>query len=56
MLTGGTFKKAMREPGRNEPCPCRSGKKFKHCCLDKGYAAITEKVVAASKKNMEAGL
>lgn len=19
-------------PGRNDPCPCRSGKKFKHCC------------------------
>lgn len=22
--------------GRNDPCPCGSGKKFKHCCLDKG--------------------
>ncbi len=21
--------------GRNEPCPCGSGKKFKHCCLRK---------------------
>ena len=21
--------------GRNEPCPCRSGKKFKKCCLTK---------------------
>ena len=19
-------------PGRNDPCPCGSGKKFKHCC------------------------
>ena len=19
--------------GRNEPCPCRSGKKYKKCCL-----------------------
>ena len=19
-------------PGRNDPCPCASGKKFKHCC------------------------
>ena len=19
--------------GRNEPCPCGSGKKFKHCCI-----------------------
>ncbi len=22
--------------GRNDPCPCGSGKKFKHCCLRKG--------------------
>jgi len=21
--------------GRNEPCPCGSGKKFKKCCLNK---------------------
>lgn len=21
--------------GRNEPCPCGSGKKYKKCCLDK---------------------
>jgi hypothetical protein len=20
------------EPGRNEPCPCGSGRKYKHCC------------------------
>lgn len=22
----------VRPPGRNDPCPCGSGKKFKHCC------------------------
>jgi hypothetical protein len=22
--------------GRNDPCPCGSGKKYKHCCLGKG--------------------
>jgi len=22
--------------GRNDPCPCGSGKKYKHCCLPKG--------------------
>lgn len=21
-----------KKPGRNEPCPCGSGKKYKHCC------------------------
>jgi hypothetical protein len=22
-------------PGRNETCPCGSGKKYKHCCMEK---------------------
>lgn len=24
----------MTRPGRNEPCPCGSGKKYKRCCLE----------------------
>ena len=28
-----------RDVGRNDPCPCGSGKKFKKCCLDKVEAA-----------------
>jgi len=24
-----------KNPGRNDPCPCGSGKKYKHCCLGK---------------------
>ena len=24
---------AAAAPGRNDPCPCLSGRKFKHCCL-----------------------
>ena len=26
------FIRNQRKIGRNEPCPCGSGKKFKHCC------------------------
>jgi hypothetical protein len=26
-------------PGRNDPCHCGSGRKYKHCCLDKDEAA-----------------
>jgi len=26
-------------PGRNDPCPCGSGKKFKHCCLARAQTA-----------------
>ena len=28
--------KATRKIGRNEPCPCGSGKKYKKCCIKKG--------------------
>ena len=27
--------KRGRSPGRNDPCPCKSGKKFKQCCRRK---------------------
>ncbi|MFT7339296.1 MAG: preprotein translocase subunit SecA, partial [Marinobacter maritimus] len=27
-----TFVRQERKVGRNEPCPCGSGKKFKQCC------------------------
>ena len=29
------FKSAAPKVGRNDPCPCGSGKKYKHCCLAK---------------------
>jgi hypothetical protein len=25
------------KPGRNDPCPCGSGKKYKKCCLSTTY-------------------
>jgi hypothetical protein len=28
----------MDKAGRNDPCPCGSGKKYKRCCLDEGGA------------------
>jgi uncharacterized protein len=27
-----TFRRTAPKIGRNDPCPCGSGKKFKHCC------------------------
>lgn len=26
--------RATKRPGRNDPCPCGSGRKYKRCCLD----------------------
>ena len=38
----------MVKPGRNDPCPCGSGKKYKRCCLDKDVAAERERLAAAA--------
>jgi len=27
-----TVRADVKKVGRNEPCPCKSGKKFKKCC------------------------
>jgi tetratricopeptide (TPR) repeat protein len=32
--------------GRNDPCPCGSGKKYKHCCLEKDRAAEFAPLIA----------
>ena len=29
-------KELIEKLGRNDPCPCGSGKKFKKCCMPKG--------------------
>jgi len=31
--------------GRNEPCPCGSGKKYKKCCMKKSEALLPEQFV-----------
>ncbi len=32
-------------PGRNDPCPCGSGKKYKHCCaLKQGQLSLGARV------------
>jgi hypothetical protein len=31
-LSHPVAKSSVRKVGRNEPCPCESGKKYKHCC------------------------
>jgi tetratricopeptide (TPR) repeat protein len=37
----------MPKAGRNEPCPCGSGKKYKRCCLGKDQAVEREALAAA---------
>ncbi|MBN2332244.1 MAG: SEC-C domain-containing protein [Deltaproteobacteria bacterium] len=42
----------MARIGRNDPCPCGSGLKYKKCCLGKAGSHI----LAAAEKNKEASL
>jgi tetratricopeptide (TPR) repeat protein len=37
----------MTKPGRNDPCPCGSGQKYKRCCLPKEQAAESAALKAA---------
>ena len=32
-VKGTPFRKQYTEVGRNDPCPCGSGQKFKKCCM-----------------------
>lgn len=34
--------------GRNAPCPCGSGKKYKNCCLDKKSATPVSQILLAT--------
>jgi hypothetical protein len=41
--------KSEARPGRNEPCHCGSGRKYKQCCLEKDEkAAAAARVQAAA--------
>jgi hypothetical protein len=37
----------MMKIGRNDPCPCGSGKKYKKCCWEKDEAAAHASTVTA---------
>ncbi len=38
----------MAKVGRNDPCPCGSGKKYKKCCLSKDEEAHRQAIAAAA--------
>jgi hypothetical protein len=46
-----------RSVGRNDPCPCGSGQKYKHCCLARDRAEQAERVAwERAAQNMRAAL
>ena len=52
----------MNKTGRNDPCPCGSGKKYKHCCLqmdeqaEAAARAAAQAAAAAEDEQLEAVL
>jgi len=44
------FKRGFAIPGRNEPCPCKSGKKWKDCCGSAVQDKMKEKIIARNHK------
>lgn len=57
---GGTVTRIVERVGRNDPCPCGSGKKYKKCCADKdnsaGDYAIDGQPLAQLHENPELAL
>jgi preprotein translocase subunit SecA len=43
--------KAGQKVGRNDPCPCGSGKKYKHCCMRKEMAQAAGTQAPASSRS-----
>ena len=40
--TGQTIRRPVPKVGRNEPCPCGSGKKYKKCCINKDQEQLRD--------------
>ena len=45
--------KSEARPGRNEPCHCGSGRKYKQCCLEKDEKAASAARAAAAATAVE---
>ncbi len=39
-------------PSRDDPCPCGSGKKFKRCCINKGFEWVEEPLTRQPQKRI----
>jgi SEC-C motif len=48
-------KTSMAKTGRNGPCHCGSGKKYKRCCLEKDQAAASVAAQASERAHLVEG-
>lgn len=52
----GTLRRAAAKVGRNDPCPCGSGKKYKKCCFEKDQERLhhSSEVAGVTTEELEA--
>ncbi len=43
------------QPGRNDPCPCGSGRKYKQCCLARGALAASDEELSRRRARRAEG-
>jgi hypothetical protein len=53
LAEGETMRRAVARTGRNDPCPCGSGKKYKHCCIEKDRELLHHSTSHAGVTDME---
>ncbi len=49
-----TSPRAIMQIGRNDPCPCGSGEKYKNCCVTKGDHFLKKLAEKAAKEELKA--
>ena len=45
-----TSPRLVFQVGRNDPCPCGSGQKYKNCCITKGDAFLRKMAIKKAKE------
>ncbi len=58
LASGSTMRRAVERLGRNEPCHCGSGRKYKHCCIQKDEERLHDSstVAGVTRNEMEQAL
>src|SRR5712691_5130578 len=50
VVYNGASEPMMAKIGRNDPCPCGSGQKYKRCCLPREEAAAAERAATQARQ------
>ena len=53
LAEGNTMRRAVARTGRNDKCPCGSGKKYKQCCMEKDAETLRHSTSIAGVTEME---